>query len=190
MYISLLSLGTRARDRPRRIDELASSSPPLLLLSLISSPAQLFSPLHSFLLPALPPLIQPFTSNVLAIPSPTRLPPRFLASELKLTAMPPSSSSAALLAHVHSSSYHSPTHITPTTRQALLDWFDTVRDERAMPWRKRFQKGRTREEGGQRAYEVSRRLTNSWTGGGLRWELAWRPRQRGEAGERKEEERA
>ncbi|KAL7410557.1 DNA glycosylase [Mrakia frigida] len=65
-----------------------------------------------------------------------------------------SSSASSLLAHSHSTSYHSTTHVSSTTRQALLDWFDQRRDERGMPWRKRFDKDRTKEERGQRSYEI------------------------------------
>ncbi|KAG2003309.1 A/G-specific adenine DNA glycosylase, variant 4 [Coprinopsis cinerea AmutBmut pab1-1] len=39
-------------------------------------------------------------------------------------------------------------------RKALLEWFDTVRDKRGMPWRKPFDRTFTREQLAQRAYEV------------------------------------
>ena len=85
-------------------------------------------------------------------------------------AMPPSSTtSSALLAHAHSSSYHSTVHVSSTTRQALLDWFDSRRDERGMPWRKRFDKNRTKEERGQRAYEVSTVVVDGLEGGRFGW---------------------
>jgi hypothetical protein len=58
------------------------------------------------------------------------------------------------LARPHSPSYHSTSHLTSLSRLALLSWFDTTRDARAMPWRRRFDPTLTREELGQRAYEI------------------------------------
>lgn len=60
----------------------------------------------------------------------------------------------APLPRPHAPSYHSTAHLTPASRLALLSWFDTTRDARAMPWRKRFDPTLSPEELGQRAYEV------------------------------------
>jgi A/G-specific adenine glycosylase len=36
----------------------------------------------------------------------------------------------------------------------LLEWFESVREKRGMPWRKRYDATLTIEEKGQRAYEI------------------------------------
>lgn len=54
----------------------------------------------------------------------------------------------------HALIYHSTSDIA-AAQDALLDWFEGVRDARGMPWRKRYDAGASIEAKGQRAYEVS-----------------------------------
>jgi len=53
----------------------------------------------------------------------------------------------------HSSAYHSTADITKL-QSDLLDWFESVREKRGMPWRKRYDPALSMEEKGQRAYEI------------------------------------
>ncbi|KAJ1304821.1 hypothetical protein OPQ81_005956 [Rhizoctonia solani] len=53
----------------------------------------------------------------------------------------------------HSISRHDPTRLLPYV-PALLDWFEHQRDIRGMPWRKIYDPKLTKQERGQRAYEV------------------------------------
>jgi A/G-specific adenine glycosylase len=53
----------------------------------------------------------------------------------------------------HTTSRHDPTRLLPCV-PALLDWFENQRDVRGMPWRKVYDPNLTKQERGQRAYEV------------------------------------
>ncbi|KAG8764165.1 hypothetical protein FRC11_003021 [Ceratobasidium sp. 423] len=53
----------------------------------------------------------------------------------------------------HTTSRHDPTRLLPYI-PALLDWFEHQRDVRGMPWRKVYDPNLTKQERGQRAYEV------------------------------------
>ncbi|CAE6510542.1 unnamed protein product [Rhizoctonia solani] len=53
----------------------------------------------------------------------------------------------------HTTSRHDPIRLLPYV-PALLDWFEHQRDVRGMPWRKVYDTNLTKQERGQRAYEV------------------------------------
>ncbi|CAE6470618.1 unnamed protein product [Rhizoctonia solani] len=53
----------------------------------------------------------------------------------------------------HTTSRHDSTRLLPYI-PALLDWFENQRDVRGMPWRKVYDPNLTKQERGQRAYEV------------------------------------
>ncbi|KAL1413596.1 hypothetical protein Q8F55_001371 [Vanrija albida] len=53
----------------------------------------------------------------------------------------------------HGRAYHS-TSDAAGAQDALLDWFEGVREARGMPWRKRYDPALSIEEKGQRAYEI------------------------------------
>ncbi|KAK6910252.1 A/G-specific adenine glycosylase [Kwoniella mangroviensis CBS 8507] len=53
----------------------------------------------------------------------------------------------------HGSEYHSVDEIVKSQKD-LLDWFESCRETRGMPWRKRYDSELIMEEKGQRAYEI------------------------------------
>ncbi|TXT15583.1 hypothetical protein VHUM_00086 [Vanrija humicola] len=53
----------------------------------------------------------------------------------------------------HARSYHS-TAAVASAQDALLAWFEGVRDARGMPWRKRYDAALSMDDKGQRAYEI------------------------------------
>jgi A/G-specific adenine glycosylase len=53
----------------------------------------------------------------------------------------------------HATSRHDPQRLVPYL-PALLDWFEEKREARGMPWRKVYDPNLTKQERGQRAYEV------------------------------------
>ncbi|KAG8898958.1 hypothetical protein FRC00_002107, partial [Tulasnella sp. 408] len=53
----------------------------------------------------------------------------------------------------HSKSLHNVAKVKPLTG-GLLEWFDSVRDTRGMPWRKEYDPSLSEDEKAQRAYEV------------------------------------
>jgi A/G-specific adenine glycosylase len=53
----------------------------------------------------------------------------------------------------HTSSYHHTRDIAKL-QSDLLEWFESVREKRGMPWRKRYDPSLTMAEKGQRAYEI------------------------------------
>ncbi|ORX36845.1 DNA glycosylase [Kockovaella imperatae] len=53
----------------------------------------------------------------------------------------------------HGPEYHSTSDVI-TSQDALLDWFEQVRDKRRMPWRKPYDPDLSPEAKGQRAYEI------------------------------------
>ncbi|KIO30707.1 hypothetical protein M407DRAFT_20236 [Tulasnella calospora MUT 4182] len=53
----------------------------------------------------------------------------------------------------HSKSLHNGAKVKPLTG-SLLEWFDSVRDTRGMPWRKEYDPSLSEDEKAQRAYEV------------------------------------
>lgn len=57
------------------------------------------------------------------------------------------------ISRLHDSKYH---HVGDIAKLQpnLLDWFESVREKRGMPWRKRYDPSLSMDEKGQRAYEI------------------------------------